>query len=320
MPWPDLIDHYVKAGVFSAELGRIAANFCRDYSRAVPDSHALLAQLVEFAAQQIQQPYSFDCIHRQVREPFDYTQFGLNVISPLIDRQQSSVQGLEHVAKIEQQLAAGDTCIWLANHQTEADPQIMHLLLADRAPAVANMFCVAGDRVTTDPMAVPFSLGTNLICIYSKKHIEYPPEQKEAKLIHNRRAMNALGQLINAGGCCIWVAPSGGRDRADEDGHVAVAAFDPQSVEMFLLLAKKSERPVHFYPLALKTYDLLPPPSGVGKEIGEPRKIKRCGVHLAFGPEIDFAKLPLQSYDKKEQRKERSDAVWAMVHQLYKNL
>lgn len=30
---------------------------------------------------------------------------------------------------------------------------------------------VAGDRVTTDLLAQPFSMGRNLLCIYSKKHL-----------------------------------------------------------------------------------------------------------------------------------------------------
>ena len=36
------------------------------------------------------------------------------------------------------------------------------------------MIMVAGDRVTTDVVAVPFSKGRNLLCIFSKKHIENP--------------------------------------------------------------------------------------------------------------------------------------------------
>jgi glycerol-3-phosphate O-acyltransferase len=30
---------------------------------------------------------------------------------------------------------------------------------------------VAGDRVTTDLLAMPFSMGRNLLCIFSKKHV-----------------------------------------------------------------------------------------------------------------------------------------------------
>ena len=44
---------------------------------------------------------------------------------------------------------------------------------------------VAGHRVTTDPLAIPFSMGCNLLCIYSKKYIESPPELKAAKQQQN---------------------------------------------------------------------------------------------------------------------------------------
>lgn len=323
-----LIDHYVQAGVFPPDLGRIASAFCRDYQKAIAESHIPpakvregLTHLIELAARQIQDPYPFACIHHKIRSPFDYTQFGLDLIGPLLDREHSSVSGEDNITRIESQLAQGDSCIFLANHQIEADPQVMHLLLAKRHPKLTDIYYVAGDRVTTDPLAVPLSLGTNMVCIFSKKHMEHPPEQKEAKLQHNRHAMQQLSELLTAGGCCVWVAPSGGRDRANAEGTVEVAPFDPQSVEMFHLLAKKTARPVHFYPLAIATYPLLPPPQLVQQAIGEPRKIRRTAAHLAFGEELDLALLGTTDLDtgidKKEQRRLRADAVWNIVQKLY---
>lgn len=317
-PLLQLIDQHVQSGLFPPELGRIATAFCCDYQKATgTDARPVLTRLIELAAQQLREPYPFDCIHHKIRTPFDYTQFGMDLIGPLVDRARSSVSGQEYIAQIEKQLAQGDACIFLSNHQIEADPQVMHLLLAKEHPALADIYCIAGDRVTTDPLAVPLSLGTNMVCIYSKKHIEHPPEQKEAKLQHNRRAMQALAELLAAGRCCVWVAPSGGRDRADAHGHVDVAPFDPQSVEMFHLLAKKAPRPVHFYPLALATYALLPPPPSVQQAIGEPRKLCRTGGHIAFGPELDLAQLGTAGGDKKEQRRQRADAIWKIVRTLF---
>ena len=78
---------------------------------------------------------------------------------------------------------------------------------------------VAGDRVTTDMLAVPFSMGRNLLCIFSKKHVDNPPELKSQKQKHNRRVMKQMGQMFAEGGNLIWVAPSGGRDRANEAGE-----------------------------------------------------------------------------------------------------
>ena len=48
---------------------------------------------------------------------------------------------------------------------------------------------VAGDRVTTDVVAVPFSKARNLLCIYSKRHIDNPPEEKPKKMRHNAKTM-----------------------------------------------------------------------------------------------------------------------------------
>jgi glycerol-3-phosphate O-acyltransferase len=43
--------------------------------------------------------------------------------------------------------------------------------------------------------------------------------------------------MLAAGGRCIWIAPSGGRDRppadAPADAAVLPAAFDAKNVEMF---------------------------------------------------------------------------------------
>jgi glycerol-3-phosphate O-acyltransferase len=55
----------------------------------------------------------------------------------------------------------------------------VQVLLDPDVPGFAeDTIFVAGDRVTTDLLAQPFSMGRNLLCIFSKKHIENPPEQK----------------------------------------------------------------------------------------------------------------------------------------------
>ena len=78
------------------------------------------------------------------------------------------------------------------------------------------------------------------LCIFSKKHIENPPELKSQKSRHNRNVMKTMQQMFTEGGKVIWVAPSGGRDRSDEAGKFAVAPFDSKSVEMFRLMADKA--------------------------------------------------------------------------------
>ena len=85
-------------------------------------------------------------------------------------------------AAVTSQVAAGDNVVLYANHQSEADPQIFSVLLDPIVPGFAEQtIFVAGDRVTTDLLAQPFSMGRNLLCIFSKKHIENPPELKSEK-------------------------------------------------------------------------------------------------------------------------------------------
>ena len=55
-----------------------------------------------------------------------------------------------------------------------------------------------------------------------------------------------MQELLNEGGCCIYVAPSGGRDRPNAMGEIEVAPFDAQSVELFWLLGKQASAPLIF--------------------------------------------------------------------------
>ena len=47
---------------------------------------------------------------------------------------------------------------------------------------------------------------------------------------HNRNVMKQMQKLFKDGGKVIWVAPSGGRDRTDENGNFVVAPFDAKSM------------------------------------------------------------------------------------------
>ena len=86
------------------------------------------------------------------------------------------------------QVKDGDNVVLFANHQSEADPQIFSVLLDPKYPGFAEQtIFVAGDRVTTDLLAGPFSMGRNLLCIFSKKHIENPPELKSEKCVLRAR-------------------------------------------------------------------------------------------------------------------------------------
>lgn len=282
----------------------------------------IFQEFLPLVEKQLHAPFQFQNYHEKIRKPFDYYTFGLNFVHPLLDLEHSSVIGLENVDKMVKQIQNKENVVCFANHQTEVDPQIISLMLENTFPSFAEeMIFVAGDRVITDPLAIPFSMGRNLLCIFSKRYIDTPLELKEKKQMHNHKTMQKMAELLKSGGKAIYVAPSGGRDRKNEKDELDVAPFDPQSIEMFYLIAKKSKTPTHFYPLSLLTYEVLPPPKSIQIELGETRCAKNSPVHISFGKEIDMANIPLdKTADKKTQRKKRAEYIWNLVKKDYEIL
>ena len=266
----------------------------------------------------IKNPYQFPPYHAAIRTPFDYYALGLEFIRPLIDFKNSTLVGEENLRNISRAIENKENVILLSNHQTEIDPQVISLFLEKKAPNLASeMIFMAGHRVIQDPLATPMSMGRNLLCIYSKKYMDHPAEKKAEKLLHNRRTLKIMEELLREGGKCIYVAPSGGRDRMDENGHIKPDLFDADSLEMLYLIAKKSGTPTHFYTLSLFTYPLLPPPKDVHLELGEARSTAFAPVHLAFGPEFDMEHLAADVSDKQERRKQRAELIWQEVVRAY---
>jgi glycerol-3-phosphate O-acyltransferase len=298
------------------------AKFYQSYSEAVnkkghtiEEYEPVLLQFLKLVHMQLEKPYQFESYHERIRAPIDYYRFGLELIRPLVIFESSKCLGLNHLERIMAQLKQGHNVILFANHQTEPDPQAISLALEKYYPQFAEeMIFVAGHRVISDPLAIPFSMGRNLLCIFSKKYIDANPEER---LLHNQRTMKKMAQLLVEGGKCIYVAPSGGRDRPNAEGIVEVARFDPQSIELFYLISQQAGTPTHFYPLALSTYALLPPPNSVKKEIGEKRQAQCTPIHLAFGNEIDMEHYP--GLDKRQKRRARADAIWEKVKELYRS-
>jgi len=290
--------------------------------RHIEDYEEAFEKYLDLITQQAISPANFGHYHERLVSPFNYHQFGLKFFRPLIDFAQSTVLGIDNVDKICQQLNAGDNVFLLANHQTEIDPQIIDLLLERTHPQLSEkMIFMAGHRVTTDPMGIPFSLGYNLLCIHSKKHLDNDLEHKQEKLLRNRKTMHKMRQLLERGGACIYIAPSGGRDRPNKEGVMDVATFDPPSLEMAILQAKEVPPPTHFYSLALLTYWLLPPPDMLRKELGEPRKTTFTPVYAAFGSEIDINDYPGNALpNKKLRRCARAEYIHSLVKQDYELL
>jgi len=316
----------VNAGKIPSNLASVIHNFFDSYKEAVEengykiqDLQPVLNQFIDLVAEQLAAPYIFEPFHECIRKPTDYYKFGLDLVRPLIVFPKSQVVGLDQLDEMQKTLARGENVILLANHQTEPDPQAISLMLEKTHPKLAeNMIFIAGQRVISDPLAVPFSKGRNLLCIFSKRYIETEPDLKQEKLLHNQRTMKRMVQLLSEGGKCIYVAPSGGRDRPGPKGKITVAPFDPQSIEMFSLMAKQSEKMTHFHPLALSTYDLLPPPCSIEVGLGERRHARCTPIHLAFGPAIDMENCVSAAItDKKLRRKERANYIWKLVVDAY---
>lgn len=320
------LDNYFKSGKMPLESYSALKEWYHSYSQAsLANSKGediykpILNKFLDLVIEQIEHPFIFDTYHERITSPLDLYQMSLDFVRPLVKMDQSKAFHLEYADQMEKQLKEKDNVILLANHQTELDTQVISLLLEKTHPQLAReMIFVAGHRVTTDPLAAPFSKGCNLLCIYSKKYIETDPSQKEARLLHNQRTMKRMGQLLSEGGKCIYVAPSGGRDRKNKEGKIEVAQFDPKSIELFWLTAKKAGKPTHFYPFTLATYALLPPPDDIKKSIGERRHTQATKISLSFGPEVDMEHIPGGNHSEKKVKRElRAKFIWEQVKKEY---
>ena len=219
----------------------------------------------------------------------DFYAAGCDFFRPAIDMEKSVVHGVDNLKQAQAQLDAGENVIFFANHQSEADPQVVSCLFEKEnlGDIASKITYVAGHKVTTDPLAVPFSMGRNLLCIHSKKHIDADPETKPAKSRQNMAAMNAMLSGLKEGGMAIWVAPSGGRDRRDvATGKIPIAPFDQKTVDMFRLMGNKSKTPTHFYPMSMVSYDLCPPPDFVEAGVGEQRNVRYTPIGIAIMDEV----------------------------------
>ncbi len=311
-------------GEISEKMFLVFTDLFTSYSKSLtPDTYELqqtiFKNFLNNAKKEFVNPHQFAPYHSKITSPYDYHAFGIDFIRPMVES--TEILHPENLREIERFLAEGDNVVLLANHQTEIDPQILSVALERDFPKLEDeIIWVAGDRVLTDTMAIPFSKGLNLLCIYSKRHIDHPPEKKVEKQLHNQRTMRKMKELLAEGGKFICVAPSGGRDRADANGVVNIAAFDPNNIEMFRLMASQSQKSTHFYSLALATYDILPPPSEIESEIGEMRVAKRDRVFLSVGKEIDFDALYTDIADRHERRIAVAKHVWQLVSDDYKKL
>lgn len=284
-----------------------ASSLNNDYESTVSThAHATLIALKDQT--------SFQPFHSNDSHAKEYTQ-GITFLSKLVDLSHSTVSGEENFAEIQKNIDVQENVVLFANHQIEADPQAISLLLDRKYPFVRNIIYIAGDRVTTDPIAIPLSLGHNLLCIYSNKYIQSDQDSLSKKRAHNKKAISILQEKLHRGGICVYIAPSGGRDREDENGIVKPAMFDYKSIELIYSLAKRSKTPTHFYPLAIATYSILPPPLLSHISLCESREAHKGSIHLSCGKEILMQK-PL-SHDKKTNQKLKAQYIYNLVSDRY---
>lgn len=259
--------------------------------------------------------YTFPSHHTRILSPYNYYNFGQRYIRGLVDFSRSQLGHIDRFKTVEAQLAAGHNVVLLANHQTEADPAAFALLLEAEFPRLAtDVIYVAGDRVVTDPLCKPFSMGRNLFCVHSKKHLDDVPELKAEKQATNRRTLKAMQTALAEGGKLLWIAPSGGRDRSvDAKGRNTPDPFDASAVELMRALSAKAAPPAHLYPFAMYTYRVMPPPAAVEKSIGEARVMAHAPVGLALCEELDAAALAAGIEDKEARQAALADAAWTAV-------
>ena len=279
-----------------------------------------LKLFIDLITCEIKDPTKFGTFHKREDTPIDLYQFAVDALTPFIDKEESNIMGMENIKTIISLLNKGENVLLLANHQAEADPAILGVLLDDHFPGlIKDMIAVAGARVTTDPLAVPFTRGQNVVCVYSKKYFEIHSDKKQAMLRHNSAAMLALRHQLNKGGKLVYVAPSGGRDRKDENGNLSPAEFNPESIELMRVVGHKAKCKTHYFPLALYTYPILPPPETIKKEIGEKRLFCHSPVHLYFGEEIEMkVPTPEEKKEKLSFRRRQADQIHSIVRGLYK--
>jgi glycerol-3-phosphate O-acyltransferase len=321
-------ESYEKAALAAAADGALVLFGCpstdpKQVLRWCSDNFSTLFDILIY---ELKHPFHFKPYHQAVSGPeFNYTAFGNRFSRPLCDLQRSYLDPSSEAsfACIRAQLAAGDNVCLVGNHQSEADPfAIYHMFrhhFGESGAALAeSILYMAGDRVRDDPLAAPFSVGRSMLTVYSKKHILDEPDRRSEKQAHNRKTLREMERLFADGGRCVWFAPSGGRDRrSPETGRVTCASFDPDAIELFRLSAEKAGRPCHYYPMAIGTFNMLPPPDQVEKEKGEQRVVSYARLWMSLMPQVDLDAGIDPALSKSEKRQARAENLYHLVVQKY---
>ena len=172
----------------------------------------MIASIAERVAVQGFDPYTFPSRHERILEPFDYYAFGQRYCGNLIDFRTSFVGNADGFRRIRAQLDAGENVVVMANHQSEADPGVWAWMTQYISASLAtDVRYVAGDRVVLDTFAKPFSMGRNLMCVHSKRHMGDDPAIRAEKMKTNQRSVREVRAPAPPGGS--HRAPRGGARR-----------------------------------------------------------------------------------------------------------
>lgn len=165
------------------------------------------ATIADVVTMQYVKPFTFGSHHERITGPdYDYFEFGQSYVGSLTDFKNSCLGHAERWDKVAELLKQNHNVVLLANHQTEADPGVFAHMLMSRHPQLAtDVIYVAGDRVVTDALSKPFSMGRNLFCVHSKKHLDDVPELKASKMETNRKTLVAMQRALNkVGKASTW--------------------------------------------------------------------------------------------------------------------
>ena len=103
--------------------------------------------------------------------------------------------------------------------------------------------------MTTDLLAMPFSMGRNLLCIFSKKHVDNPPELKSTKQRRDLAARQPRGSREMA-----ERRPRDGREAAERRPRDSPEAAERQ---LEARLASGAPRHVALAPLPQAQPDII---------------------------------------------------------------
>lgn len=288
------------------------------------DVHNVFNRIVDRLILLNKQPYTFESAHKLLTEPYNYFEFGQEYTRLLVDYDRSYLRNIEKWDDIAQAIQRGENVILLGNHQSESDAAFIPLLLEVYNKKLGEQcIYVAGDRVVSDPMVQPFSMGRNLFCVHSKKHMDDDPRMsRKEKQKMNRKTLLEMSKAFKVGGNLVWMAPAGGRDRRNAAGEWAPADFDIDAVELMRSLGVRCGKPTHIYPFAMATNAIMPPPeTRAAGELGEKRITNFTGVALSLGapysPDGEGWLPEGMELGSEEARQVLSDKVFEVVNKEY---